>query len=73
MKRIECTDNTEALVKMMEMASDVECMVILYEKKEEAGGGTGFVHIGEATLAELNWVIDRFKLWLHGPLRKEDE
>lgn len=70
MKRIQCNDITSTLVTAMEEVEEFDHIIILYEKKN---GNTGFFHAGEATNANLNWMVDRFKLWLLGALRNESE
>jgi hypothetical protein len=70
MKRIIVNDKTEILTQALEMVDDCDTIVVLYQ---ESNGHQGFIHCGETTQADLNWMIDRFKLWLLGPLRKKED
>jgi len=72
-ERIKCSDKTDALLKAMEMADDCDTILVLYQKNEANGSGQGFIHVGENTLGNLNWMVDRFQLWLLGPLRDDGE
>ena len=71
MQREKYANNTEALIKLVEEADDFESLVIIYRKKDECGGSEGFLHVGETTNATLNWMVDRFKLYLLGALDKD--
>ena len=76
MNRETFASNTEALIKAVEMADDCDMIVVLYRKKDEVGGDTGFFHVGERTNAELLWEIERFRLYVLGALsnsESEDE
>jgi len=71
--RITASDKTAALVQAMEMADDCDFLLVLYQGKEGSEIGQGFINCGEETQATLNWFVDRFKMWLLGPLREDDE
>lgn len=73
MKRLKFKSNTDALINAVEMADDCESILVLYRKKEEAGGETGFYNVGDTTNAELLWNVERFRLYLLGALEHEVE
>ena len=71
MERIQASDKTESLVRAMEIADECDFMLVLYQGKEGSSLDSGFISVGSPKLMELLWFIERFKLWLLGPLRKE--
>lgn len=73
LKRLRFANNTDALINAVEMADDCDSILVLYRKKEDAGGETGFYNVGETTNAELLWEVERFRLYLLGALSKEVE
>ncbi len=62
-QRIKCTDVTEALMKAMEKADEMGCVLILYEVKDSDPPRMGSFDSG-LTLSGSNWLIDCFKAWL---------
>lgn len=62
--RIQKSDVTEALMSALEEADRFKTVVILYETKEEDNSPGGFIYNGNVTVAEINFLIDRFKSWL---------
>lgn len=72
-KRIQVSNNTDVLIRAMDLADDCDFILVLYQGKEGSKVGQGFLNVGEPNLAELNWYIDRFKHWLLGSLRKDGE
>jgi hypothetical protein len=73
MKRLKFGSNTDALIKAVEMADECDSIVVLYQKKPEAGGETGFYNVGQITNAELLWHVERFRLYLLGALDRDLE
>ena len=65
--RINCNDVTETLLRAMEHAGKMKYVVVLYESKDEETSPGGVITQDEVTLAQMNWLIDRFKYWLLGP------
>jgi hypothetical protein len=68
MRRIKCSDITDTLAKAMDEADEFDHILILYDKKDEFGGTSGFFHAGSATCANLVWMAEKFKLYLMGAL-----
>jgi hypothetical protein len=73
LEKEEFASNTDALIRAVEMADECDTILILYQKKEPAGGNSGFFHVGETTNAELLWAIKRFELHLLGALAEQED
>lgn len=68
MKRIVSNSVTEALMKVMEDAEEIDEVVILYRYKEllpNDNAHYAIQHNEECTLKDANWLVDMFKSWLH--------
>jgi tetratricopeptide (TPR) repeat protein len=59
--------------KAVEEADSYDTCIVLYRKKEDCGGHSGFFHVGENTNASLLWEVERFRLYLLGALEREGD
>lgn len=52
---------TDTLIAAVEMADEIEDVLILYRKKNNQ---SGFMYADAVTYAMMNWMVDTFKAWL---------
>lgn len=65
MKRIDCNDATDTLIKAMEHAEDMEYCVVLYQNREDAADPTAGFFITKHTLySTVVWHLEIMKAWL---------
>lgn len=75
MKRITSNSVTEALMKVMEDAEDIDRVLIFYRKKgsTQDNGKYAFHQNQELTVEESLWMVEMFKAWMFYCTKAEDE
>jgi hypothetical protein len=68
--RIHCNDITETIAQAMEMADDLEEIIILYQRKSP--GNAGFLTAGGTTCAIVVWHLEKFKAYLLNTLNMDE-
>jgi hypothetical protein len=65
MKRIECNNASDTLIKALECAGDMEYCVVLYQNREDAPDSTaGFFITKHCTYSTVVWHLEIMKAWL---------
>lgn len=68
MERIKVSTVTEALMKAMEQADDLEHVVVIYQRKKdtEKRFSLGYYADADVELQTLNYLLDTLKFYLLG-------
>lgn len=64
-ERTDCEDVTATLIKAMERAGKMRCVMVIYEThadNEDSSGG--IITQPDVTVQQLNWMLDMGKNWL---------
>lgn len=64
MKRIISNSVTEALLSTLEIAEEIEHVVIIYQTKKDSKEPSGFNANDEQEIATSNYLVDGYKAWL---------
>lgn len=75
MKRITSNSVTEALMKVMEEADDIDQVLVFYRKKgsTQNDGKYGFHQNEELSVESALWMVEMFKAWMFSCSKTEDE
>jgi hypothetical protein len=70
MEKIATKDVTEAIARAMENVDKMKRVVIIYETTDDITTSTGGVIVNdEATLSQINWLLDMGKQWLFSEMQ----
>lgn len=69
--RIQKTTVTDTLLQAIEEADDIEAVAVLYYRKDRQHAA--LITSQNMKNTELNWLLDRAKLWLLGAVGQEEE
>jgi hypothetical protein len=67
-------DVTDTIAKAMENAEKMKQVIIIYETYEDNKGSSGGILTQDnATLSQMNWLIDTAKYWLWSDISMNDK
>lgn len=66
MKRIAKSTVTDAIMEAMEMADEMESIIILYQNKPEAKVCNGFITSEDTKMETANFLVDQYKAMIFG-------
>jgi len=74
-ERIKCVTVTDAIAHSMELAGDIDQVLILYRIKSDKGEEATYGHISNEvmTQGEANFLVDAFKAWMFGCFAETEE
>lgn len=65
MKRIECNDASDTLIRALEHAGDMEYCIVLYQNRKDApNSSAGFFICREVLFSTMVWHLEIAKAWL---------